>query len=88
MSQFRRGLRPPGNILRTWLESAVAVCYKNGVLFGDKKKPRERYYLLPGQGGRNFHRKQKFIMRWVISVSLVCGALLGLVMWLLARQKP
>jgi hypothetical protein len=59
-------------------------------VFGKKKKPkpRERYYLLPGQGGKNFHRKQKVIMRWVIGVSLVCGAILALTMWLLAKQKP
>ena len=58
------------------------------VLFGQKKRPRERFYLLPGQGGRNYYRKQKRIMRWTVAVSLVCGLLLAAVMWWLARPKP
>jgi hypothetical protein len=55
------------------------------VLFG-KAKPRERFYLLPGQGGRNYHRKQRRIMRWTIAVSLVFGLLLALTMWKLAAH--
>lgn len=60
---------------------------KNRVVWGLKsKKPRERFYLLPGQGGRNYHRKQRVIMRWTIAVSLVFGLSLGAVMWWLARH--
>ena len=55
-------------------------------MFGiNSKKPRERFYLLPGQGGRNFHRKQQRIMRWTILVAVVFGLILAMVMWRLGR---
>jgi hypothetical protein len=52
-------------------------------VFGLKsKKPRERerFYLLPGQGGSNFYRKQQRIMRWTISLAAV--------MWWQAHAHP
>jgi hypothetical protein len=52
-----------------------------------KDKPRERFYLLPGQGGRNYYRKQRVILTWAILVALICGALLAVVMWWLSRPK-
>jgi len=52
-----------------------------------KDKPRERFYLLPGQGGRNYYRKQRVILGWAILVALICGALLAVVMWWLSRPK-
>ncbi len=51
------------------------------MFFRKKNKPRERFYLLPGQGGRNFHIKQKRIMRWTIAVSLALGVVMAGVMW-------
>ncbi|HSY19758.1 MAG TPA: hypothetical protein VK815_15550 [Candidatus Acidoferrales bacterium] len=53
-----------------------------------KDKPRERFYLLPGQGGRNYHRKQRFILRWTIVSALVFGAVLAAVMWVMSKPKP
>jgi hypothetical protein len=51
-------------------------------VFGYKsKKPRERFYLLPGQGGKNYYRKQKRIMRWTISVAVMFGLVIAVVMW-------
>jgi hypothetical protein len=58
------------------------------VLFAKKQKPRERFYLLPGQGGRSYHQKQRLIMRWTVAAALSFGTVLGVVLWLLARQKP
>jgi hypothetical protein len=58
------------------------------VFLGKKKKPRERFYLLPGQGGRSYHQKQRVIRRWTIALALVFGALLAVVMWVMARAKP
>jgi len=55
-------------------------------VFGRKNdKPRERFYLFPGQGGRNYRIKQQRIMRWTLTVALIFGALLAAVMWWLAR---
>ena len=57
-------------------------------MFGFKSnKPRERFYLLPGQGGQNYHRKQQRIMRWTISVSVAFGLILAAVMWYQARIR-
>jgi hypothetical protein len=58
------------------------------VFLRKKDKPRERYYLLPGQGGKNYHQKQRFILRWTIAVALVFGAILSVVMWVMAKAKP
>jgi hypothetical protein len=55
------------------------------VFFRKKDKPRERFYLLPGQGGRSFRRKQRFIMRWTLAVALVAGGTLAVVLWKLGR---
>jgi hypothetical protein len=57
------------------------------VLFAKKHKPRERFYLLPGQGGRNYHQKQKLLIRWAIVVAVLSGAILGAVMLLLSNPK-
>ena len=58
-------------------------------MFGFKsKKPRERFYLLPGQGGRNYHRKQKVFLRWAVLVALLFGLVIALVMWSQARAQP
>jgi len=64
-----------------------SFAYPAGVIFRKKDKPRERFYLLPGQGGRNYHRKQQFIMRWTILAALLFGVVLAAVMWWLSRPK-
>jgi hypothetical protein len=40
-------------------------------------KERERYYLLPGQGGHSYRRKQKFILKWSILAALVVSGILA-----------
>jgi hypothetical protein len=47
------------------------------------EKHRERFYLLPGMGGRNLRRKQLRILRWSLATGLLAsGALAGLLYWL------
>jgi high-affinity Fe2+/Pb2+ permease len=46
-------------------------------VFGKKSKPRERFYLLPGQGGRNFRKKQTKILAWSVAAAVVFGAVLA-----------
>jgi hypothetical protein len=58
------------------------------VFFRKNHKPRERFYLFPGQGGRNYRQKQRRIMRWTLAVSLLLGAALAVVLWLLSKPKP
>jgi hypothetical protein len=58
-------------------------------VFGFKSnKPRERFYLLPGQGGRSFRRKQQVFLTAAVAVSLVFGLIIAVIMWWLARRHP
>jgi hypothetical protein len=51
-------------------------------MFGFKKdKERERFYLLPGMGGRAYRRKQSFILKVAIIVGLLVGGLFALMTW-------
>jgi hypothetical protein len=64
-------------------------------VFGRKKhkahqsdESHERFYLFPGQGGRNYRIKQQRIMCWTVAVSLVFGALLTVILWWLSHPRP
>ncbi|MGO9476554.1 MAG: hypothetical protein ACLP7I_01270 [Limisphaerales bacterium] len=50
-------------------------------------KEPERFYLLPGQGGRAARRKHLYFLKWSIVVALGLSAILGLVMYLLNRVR-
>ena len=51
-----------------------------------REKERERYYLLPGQGGRAYRRKQKQIIFWSIIAAVVFSVIIAGVMYLLNRS--
>ena len=55
-----------------------------GVFFG-KKKPRERFYLLPGQGGKNYYLKQRRLLLWAVAAALVFGGVLSVALWWMSR---
>jgi hypothetical protein len=58
-------------------------------MFGSKRnKETERFYLLPGQGGAAYRRKQRFILIWSIIVGLAVAAILAAVMYFLNQPKP
>ena len=46
---------------------------------------KERYYLLPGQGGSSYRRKQRFILKAAIGVGVGVSAILAVIMVLLYR---
>jgi len=50
-------------------------------------KEPERFYLLPGQGGRAARRKHLYFLKWSIVVALGLSGILGLVMYLLNRVR-
>jgi hypothetical protein len=52
-----------------------------------RNKETERFYLLPGQGGEAYRRKQKFILTWAIIVGLAVAAILGVLMYFLDKPK-
>jgi hypothetical protein len=57
-------------------------------MFGFKRnKETERFYLLPGQGGQAFRRKQKFILKWAIVVGLLVAAGLGALLYFLNKPE-
>jgi hypothetical protein len=58
-------------------------------LFHPKRdKETQRFYLLPGQGGAAYRRKQKFILKWSVIAGLVVSAALAAIMYLLNRGNP
>lgn len=48
----------------------------------NEKEP-ERYYLLPGMGGRSARRKQAYYLKWAIIAAVALSAALAGVMYLL-----
>jgi hypothetical protein len=51
----------------------------------DKDKEKERYYLLPGMGGRLYRQKQRFIVKWSVIAALAVAVILGALMYWLNR---
>jgi hypothetical protein len=50
-----------------------------------RPEEKERYYLLPGQGGSSYRRKQRFIMKSALVVGVVVSAIFAIVMYLTHR---
>jgi hypothetical protein len=46
-------------------------------------KDHQRYYLLPGMGGRALRRKRKMILQWSIIAGLFASALVTGILYLL-----
>ena len=55
--------------------------------FGKDKPEREkeRFYLLPGMGGRAYRRKQKVILQYTILAGLAISACFALVLCWMSR---
>ncbi len=51
-----------------------------------KPKPRERFYLLPGMGGRNLRRKRNKILGWSIVAGLLTSALLACLLYFISGK--
>ena len=55
-------------------------------LFGiNRDKPRERFYLLAGMGGRAFRRKSLIFLGWSIAAGVVVSAMLALGLYFFNR---
>jgi len=52
----------------------------------EDERERKRFYLLPGQGGRAYHRKQKLFLKTSIAVGLIVSGLVALAMYLIYRS--
>jgi hypothetical protein len=53
----------------------------------DKDKEKNRFYLLPGQGGRSHRQKQWFILKWSLLAALVVAGILAAAMYWMDRPK-
>jgi len=54
-------------------------------MFGNKKEP-ERYYLLPGMGGRSLKRKRKLMLIWGVAMGIIVSALLAVGLYYLGQR--
>lgn len=51
-------------------------------MFGFKRdREKDRFYLLPGMGGRAYRRKQNLFLKVSILVGILAGAAVALIMW-------
>ncbi len=51
----------------------------------NRPEEKQRYYLLPGQGGSSYRRKQRFIIKWAIAVGLAVSLIFALAIYLTER---
>jgi hypothetical protein len=56
------------------------------MMWFERNKERERYYLLPGQGGRALRRKRRVFFWWSVAAGLVVSALVGCLLYWLGRR--
>ena len=52
-----------------------------------RDKERQRFYLLPGQGGEGYRRKQKFILKWSIIAALFFSVVFSAIIYWLNRPQ-
>jgi hypothetical protein len=48
-------------------------------------KERERFYLLPGQGGDEYRRKRKYMLIWSTILALLLSGALTAMFWYMNR---
>jgi hypothetical protein len=52
-----------------------------------RDKDTKRYYLLPGQGGKMYRQKQKFILKWSVIAALTVALMLAAVMYFVNQSN-
>jgi hypothetical protein len=51
----------------------------------ERPEEKERYYLLPGQGGSSYRRKQRLIIKYSIIVGLLVSLIFAVVVYFVHR---
>jgi len=54
----------------------------------ETKKEKQRYYLLPGMGGRAARRKHKLMLQWAVIAGLLVSAAVAAAFYLTSRLTP
>jgi hypothetical protein len=57
------------------------------MLWFGRNKERQRFYLLPGMGGRARRQKEMRILRWAIAVGLLFSALMACALYFLSLKR-
>jgi hypothetical protein len=57
------------------------------MLWSKRDKERERFYLLPGMGGRARWRKEMRFLRWSIAAGLVVSAIVAGILYFISRNQ-
>jgi hypothetical protein len=52
-----------------------------------RDKERERFYLLPGMGGRALRRKQRVFLQWSIAIGVVVSGIVACVLYFISRGR-
>jgi hypothetical protein len=55
------------------------------MLWFQRNKEQQRFYLLPGMGGRALREKHRRFLRWSIAFGLVVSGIVACVLYLLSR---
>jgi hypothetical protein len=53
----------------------------------ERDKEKERFYLLPGMGGRARRQKELRFLRWSIAAGVVVSAIVAIALYLLSRGE-
>lgn len=51
--------------------------------WSEKDKEQQRFYLLPGMGGRALRRKRRVILQWSIVAGLLVSGILAFLLYML-----
>ena len=57
------------------------------MLWFERDKEKDRFYLLPGMGGRARRQKELRFLRWSIVVGLLVSAIMACILYLISRSK-
>jgi len=60
-----------------------------GAVFGffTRDKEKDRFYLLPGMGGRALRRKRKVILIWSIVAGLLTSGVVASILYFISQQR-
>jgi len=57
-------------------------------MFGfERDRERDRFYLLPGMGGRARRQKEMRFLRWSIAAGLLVSAIVAGILYLISRGQ-
>ena len=57
------------------------------MLWFERDKERQRFYLLPGMGGRARRQKEMRFLRWSIAAGLVVSAIVAGILYFISRSE-